>query len=121
MKPIRLIFQSLLLVFLMLGSMLGLATAHEFGNFYLFWELMTWSSYLLVIHEQTPKALRAGFIYFLMCASGAYVMHFGILLLHAQVGSFEFAAIAAVAGNSPAAQVSFQAWSHSHGSNGGAG
>lgn len=84
-------------VFLMLGSMLGLATAHEFGNFYLFWELMTWSSYLLVIHEQTPKALRAGFIYFLMCASGAYVMHFGILLLHAQVGSFEFAAIAAQA------------------------
>lgn len=82
-------------LFLMLGSMLGLATAHEFGNFYLFWELMTWSSYLLVIHEQTPKALRAGFIYFLMCASGAYVMHFGILLLHAEVGSFEFAAIAA--------------------------
>jgi len=82
-------------VFLMLGSMLGLATAHEFGNFYLFWELMTWSSYLLVIHEQTPKALRAGFIYFLMCASGAYVMHFGILLLHAEVGSFGFAAIAA--------------------------
>lgn len=81
-------------VFLMVGSMLGLATANEFGNFYLFWELMTWTSYLLVIHEQTPKALRAGFIYFLMCASGAYVMHFGILLIHAQVGSFEFAVIA---------------------------
>jgi len=81
-------------VFLMLGSMLGLATAHEFGNFYVFWELMTWTSYLLVIHEQTSKALRAGFIYFLMCASGAYVMHFGILLVHAQVGSFEFAVVA---------------------------
>jgi formate hydrogenlyase subunit 3/multisubunit Na+/H+ antiporter MnhD subunit len=82
-------------VFLMMGSLLGLATAHEFGNFYLFWELMTWTSYFLVIHEQTPKALRAGFIYFMMCASGAYIMHFGILLLHAEAGSFEFAAIAA--------------------------
>jgi formate hydrogenlyase subunit 3/multisubunit Na+/H+ antiporter MnhD subunit len=81
-------------VFLMIGSMLGLATAHEFGNFYVFWELMTWTSYLLVIHEQTSKALRAGFIYFLMCASGAYIMHFGILLVHAQVGSFEFAVVA---------------------------
>lgn len=81
-------------VFLMTGSMLGLATAHEFGNFYLFWELMTWTSYFLVIHEQTSRALRAGFIYFLMCASGAYVMHFGILLVHAQVGSFEFAIVA---------------------------
>jgi formate hydrogenlyase subunit 3/multisubunit Na+/H+ antiporter MnhD subunit len=82
-------------VFLMTGSMLGLATAHDFGNFYVFWELMTWTSYFLVIHEQTPKALRAGFVYFMMCASGAYVMHFGILLVHAQVGSFEFATIAA--------------------------
>ena len=82
-------------VFLMTGSMLGLASAHEFGNFYVFWELMTWTSYFLVIHEQTPKALRAGFIYFMMCAAGAYVMNFGILLLHAQTGSFEFADIAA--------------------------
>ncbi|MGE5466969.1 MAG: proton-conducting transporter membrane subunit [Ignavibacteria bacterium] len=82
-------------LFLMIGSMLGIATAHEFGNFYIFWELMTWTSYFLVVHEQTPKALRAGFIYFLMCAGGAYVMNFGILALHAQVGSFEFAAITA--------------------------
>jgi formate hydrogenlyase subunit 3/multisubunit Na+/H+ antiporter MnhD subunit len=82
-------------VFLMLGSMLGLATAHEFGNFYVFWELMTWTSYFLVIHEQTEKALKAGLVYFLMCAGGAYVMNYGILLTHAQLGSFEFATIAA--------------------------
>jgi formate hydrogenlyase subunit 3/multisubunit Na+/H+ antiporter MnhD subunit len=81
-------------VFLLIGSLLGLATAHEFGNFYVFWELMTWSSYLLVVHEQTPKALKAGMVYFLMCAGGAYIMHFGILLVHAQVGSFEFATVA---------------------------
>jgi formate hydrogenlyase subunit 3/multisubunit Na+/H+ antiporter MnhD subunit len=82
-------------LFLMEGSLLGLASAHEFGNFYVFWELMTWTSYFLVVHEQTPQALRAGFIYFVMCAAGAYVMNFGILLLHAQTGSFEFAVIAA--------------------------
>jgi formate hydrogenlyase subunit 3/multisubunit Na+/H+ antiporter MnhD subunit len=85
-------------VFLMAGSMLGLATAHEFGNFYVFWELMTWTSYFLVIHEQTGKALKAGLVYFLMCAAGAYIMHFGILLLHAQTGSFEFSVVAAQIG-----------------------
>lgn len=86
-------------LFLMTGSLLGLATAHEFGNFYVFWELMTWTSYFLVIHEQTQKALKAGLVYFLMCASGAYIMHFGILLLHAQTGSFEFATVAAQIGS----------------------
>jgi len=90
-------------VFLMTGSMLGLTTAHEFGNFYVFWELMTWSSYLLVVHEQTPKALKAGMTYFLMCAGGAYVMHFGILLVHAQMHTFEFATVAAQIGQMDAA------------------
>jgi formate hydrogenlyase subunit 3/multisubunit Na+/H+ antiporter MnhD subunit len=80
--------------FLMIGSLIGLTTAHEFGNFYVYWELMTWTSYFLVIQRQTQKALHAGLVYFLICASGAYVMHFGILLVHAQVGSFEFATLA---------------------------
>lgn len=84
--------------FLMTGSLVGVATAHELGNFYVFWELMTWTSYFLVIHEQTAKAFRAGLVYFLMCAAGAYVMNFGILLTHAEIGSFEFSAIVDKAG-----------------------
>lgn len=81
-------------LFLMTGSLLGVASADEFGNFYVFWELMTWTSYFLVIHEQTEKALKAGLVYFLMCAAGAYVMHFGILVIHAEVGSFAMSAVA---------------------------
>ncbi|MTJ80210.1 MAG: oxidoreductase [Telmatospirillum sp.] len=89
-------------LFLAVGSLLGLATERQFGNFYVFWELMTWTTYLLVIHEQTDEALRAGRKYFLMCAAGAYVMHFGILLLHAEIGSFDMAVVADhVAGLSP--------------------
>jgi formate hydrogenlyase subunit 3/multisubunit Na+/H+ antiporter MnhD subunit len=83
--------------FLMAGSMLGLTTSRELGGFYVFWELMTWTSYFLVIHDQTPRALRAGFVYFMMCAAGAYVMHFGILVVHARVGSFALSALAAAA------------------------
>ena len=43
--------------FLMTGSLIGLTTAHEFGNFYVFWELMTWTSYFLVVHEQDPEGV----------------------------------------------------------------
>ncbi len=80
--------------FLMIGSMIGLTTTHELGNFYVFWELMTWTSYFLVVQDESPKALKAGFVYFMMCAGGAYVMHFGILLAHTGTGSFEFAVLA---------------------------
>ncbi len=80
---------------LLIGSLIGVATSHHLGNFYLFWELMTWSSYVLVIHEQTDKALRAGAKYFLICTSGAYVMQFGILLLHTRVGTFDMGGITA--------------------------
>ena len=38
-----------------------------------------------------------------MCTAGAYVMHFGILLLHAQAGIFEFATLAASTGSHRAA------------------
>ncbi|MBZ4021528.1 oxidoreductase [Rhodobacter sp. TJ_12] len=81
-------------LFLMIGSMIGVATAEHLGNFYVFWELMTWTSYLLVIHEETDKALKAGAKYFFLCTGGAYVMHFGILLLHAELGTFDLAEIA---------------------------
>ena len=46
---------------LTMGSLLGVATSTAFGNFYVFWELMTWSSYLLIVHEPTERALKAGF------------------------------------------------------------
>ena len=78
---------------LTLGSLIGVATSTQFGNFYVFWELMTWSSYLLIIHEPSQKALKAGFKYFMMCTSGAYIMQFGILLLQNSTGTLDMAAV----------------------------
>lgn len=78
---------------LTLGSLVGVSTSNQFGNFYVFWELMTWASYLLVVHEQTKKALKAGFIYFMMCSTGAYFMQFGMLTLYSKFGTFDMAAV----------------------------
>lgn len=75
--------------FLMLlqGSLIGITSTNQLGNFYTFWELMTWSSYFLVIHEQTKEALEAGYKYFMMCTAGAYAILLGALTIQAQVGS----------------------------------
>ncbi|GAW92316.1 NADH dehydrogenase (quinone) [Calderihabitans maritimus] len=78
---------------LMLGTLLGLTTSKELGDFYIFWELMTWTSYFLVMHEQSKEALRAGFKYFIMCTSGAYIMQLAILALHVKLGTFDMAVI----------------------------
>lgn len=82
---------------LMQGSLVGLCMAGDLGSVYCFWELMTFTSYFLVIHAQTDAAIKAGFKYFFMCASGAYVMLFGMLLLHANLGTFELAALSGAA------------------------
>ena len=74
---------------LTLGSLIGVATSTQFGNFYVFWELMTWSSYLLIVQEPSDRSLKAGFKYFMMCTSGAYVMQFGILLLQKNAGTLD--------------------------------
>lgn len=79
---------------LTLGSLIGVATSTQFGNFYVFWELMTWASYLLIVHEPTPKALKAGFKYFMMCTSGAYLMQFAILILQNSAGTLDMEAVA---------------------------
>lgn len=79
---------------LMQGSLVGLCLARDLGSMYAFWELMTFSSYFLVIHEETADALRAGFKYFIMCASGAYGLLLGMLVLHSQAGTFEYVSLA---------------------------
>lgn len=78
---------------LTLGSLIGVATSTKFGNFYVFWELMTWASYLLIVQEPTQKALKAGFKYFMMCTSGAYIMQFGILALQYKTGTLDMGMI----------------------------
>jgi len=70
-------------LFIMIATLIGLASADGFGGFYGFWELMTLSSYMLVVHKPTQEALKAGGKYFVMCAGGAYFMQIGLMALQA--------------------------------------
>jgi formate hydrogenlyase subunit 3/multisubunit Na+/H+ antiporter MnhD subunit len=89
-------------LFLMIASLIGLASAGESAAFYSAFELMTFSSYMLVVHKRSDEALSAGAKYLVMCAGGAYFMQLGLLTLMASGAGLDGLA-GALAGMSPAA------------------
>lgn len=69
------------LLLLMFASILGLLTSENSGSFFVFWEIMTLSSYVLVAFDDTPKAHYAAKKYFLMSGIGAVIMLPALLML----------------------------------------
>ncbi|PKN31922.1 MAG: oxidoreductase, partial [Deltaproteobacteria bacterium HGW-Deltaproteobacteria-20] len=68
-------------LFIMLASLIGLARAQNSEVFHGCFELMTFSSYMLVIHKRTRESLDAGAKYLIMCVGGANFMQIGLLAL----------------------------------------
>jgi multicomponent Na+:H+ antiporter subunit D len=67
---------------LSLASTLGVAFAANLLTFLLFYELLTLATYPLVIHKETPEAIRAGRMYL------AYALTAGLLFLAASAWIF---------------------------------
>ncbi len=62
------------------ASLAGIVSTPDLGAMYGYWELMTFASYFLVVHEATWKAFTAGLKYYVMCAGGAFLMLPGFAL-----------------------------------------
>lgn len=58
----------------------GVLLARDIPLFYLSFALMSFSSYLLVIHGRTPEAMRAGRVYIWMVVLGELCIFAGLLL-----------------------------------------
>ncbi|MBQ7456137.1 MAG: oxidoreductase [Desulfovibrio sp.] len=56
------------------ASLCGIVASEETGSLYGYWELMTFASYFLVVHEGKRAAFDAGLKYYVMCAGGALFM-----------------------------------------------
>ncbi len=69
-----------------LGSILGVVFAGDFFSLFIFFEIMTFSSFVLVIHKQNQEALQAGSLYLYMAIIGGLSLLFAILLLYGNVG-----------------------------------
>lgn len=67
------------LFLLTMGGNLGLIVALDVPGFYLFFSLMTLSSYILVVFERTPAAYRAGRVYIVLSILGETALLIGFL------------------------------------------
>lgn len=72
-----------------MGSCLGVVMAGDLFSLFLFFELMTVSSFVLVIIRRTKEAIAAGLFTLYLGLAGGLVMLFGILALYHTAGTVE--------------------------------
>ncbi len=78
----------------LLGSVIGIVAAPNLLALFFFWELMTWTSYILIL-SRGGQAVPAAFKYFLFSVAGAYFLLMGILVLYAHLGTLNLHRIGA--------------------------
>jgi proton-translocating NADH-quinone oxidoreductase chain N len=77
---------------LMVAGMLGVVFAGDFFTFFIFWEIMCLSSYVLVaFRKERWEPVEAGFKYLIMSASGSAMVLFAMSLLYGMAGTLNFA------------------------------
>ncbi len=72
-----------------LGGCLGVVLTGDLISLFLFFELMTFSSYVLVIHEEDKQSMDAGNVFIILGVLGGLVLLMGIFLLYSAVGTLE--------------------------------
>ena len=82
-------------------STVGIAMAGNLLTFFVFYEMLTLSTYPLVVHRGTPDALRAGSIYLAYTLGGGAVFLVGVVWLYSLAGQVEFAHGGAIAHLAP--------------------
>jgi len=89
------------MMLLVSAGMLGIVLSGDFISFYIFWEIMSWSTYLLISYRRGP-ALEASMKYIIMSLVGSCAMLVGIVSLYATCGTLNMEQLAsAIAGRSP--------------------
>lgn len=72
------------------GAILGTVMAGDVFTMFLFFEAMTFSSYILVVHCETEDAIIAGGSYIYMAIFGGLCILLGMILLYININSLEF-------------------------------
>ncbi|MCS7143366.1 MAG: hypothetical protein NZ920_06250 [Aigarchaeota archaeon] len=98
----------ILLLFLGVG-MVGVFSSGDFVTFFVFWEVMSISSYLLVaFNYKRWESVEASLKYLIMSSTGSAAILFGISLIYGMVGDLNFETLSKVMNGPP---VSNEMWS----------
>jgi len=84
-----------LMMLLVNAAMLGVVLSGDLVSFYIFWEIMSWSAFLLISYNKGP-ALAAGMKYIIMSIIGSLSFLVGMLSLYVSFGTLNIPQIASV-------------------------
>lgn len=89
---------------LTLGALMGVFLADDLFTLFVFFEVMSFTSYVWVAWPETPGALRASQTYLAVAVFGGMVLLVGLLLLWQMLGTLQYDAMAAMAAALPPQQ-----------------
>jgi len=92
---------------LFVASMIVLVAVDNAFYFLVFFELMSLSSYFLVINDQTKEAVDAGFLYFLIAHAGSILIMGSFFIFWWKTGSLNFADFRIAQLSTPLASLAF--------------
>ncbi|HCI74205.1 MAG TPA: sodium:proton antiporter [Lachnospiraceae bacterium] len=88
-----------LFVLFTLGATQGVMLSGDLLTTFLFFEILSLTSFTWVMHEETPGALRAGYTYLFIAVIGGLVLFMGLVLLQHAAGTLAYSALHAAVSN----------------------
>ena len=73
-----------------LGALEGVFLAADLMTLFIFFEMMSFTSYVWVVQNETPEAIRASETYLFIAVIGGLTMLMGLFLLSSAVGNLSF-------------------------------
>ena len=70
-----------------LGATMGVFLGADLFTVFIFFEIMSFTSYTWVVHDETPEAMRAGQTYLAVAIFGGMAMLFGLAMLYTTAGT----------------------------------
>ncbi|MBN2610169.1 MAG: hypothetical protein JXB00_01290 [Bacteroidales bacterium] len=94
------------MMLLVIASMIGIVLSGDLVSFYIFWEIMSWSTFLLISYNRGP-AISAGMKYIIMSVTGSVVMLVGIVSLYLHYDTLVYTELSGLLNNASSGYILF--------------